>query len=59
MAWSSLPELLEMGGFGLYVWGAYVMVAAAAVWEAATLTQRRRRVLEELRGGTLEDHDAA
>ena len=53
MNWASFAELAEMGGYGLYVWGAYVMVAAAVVWEGLLLVQRRLRALEELRARAL------
>jgi heme exporter protein CcmD len=40
--------MLEMDGHGIYVWGSFVMVAAAAAWETLMLVQRRRRALEDL-----------
>lgn len=46
--WQSLPAFIEMGGYGLYVWGSFAMVAAAAGWEALTLAQRRRRAIDEV-----------
>ena len=46
--WASVADFVDMGGFGLYVWGACTMVGAAALWEALTLVQRRRRALDEL-----------
>ena len=49
MHWSSFTEFAEMGGYALYVWGSFAMAAAALVWEAALLTQQRRRALEDLR----------
>ena len=48
MSWNSLSDFAAMGGYGLYVWGSYAMVAVAAVWEALLLVQRRRRALDEL-----------
>jgi heme exporter protein D len=47
--WSSLAEFIEMGGYSLYVWGSFVMCAAALVWETVMLALQRRRALEELR----------
>ena len=44
----TLVELFEMDGYALYVWGSFAMAAAAAVWEALMLVQRRRRALEDL-----------
>lgn len=49
MNWGSLTEFVEMGGYGLYVWGSYTMFVAALVWEALMLAQRRQRALEDLR----------
>lgn len=49
MIWSSLPEFIDMGGYALYVWGAYTMTAVALAWEALMLVQRRRRALDEAR----------
>jgi heme exporter protein D len=47
--WSSLAEFADMGGYALYVWGSFVMCAAAFAWEAVMLAARRRRALEDLR----------
>jgi heme exporter protein D len=46
--WSSLAEFADMGGYALYVWGSFVMCAAAFVWEAVMLAARRQRALEDL-----------
>jgi heme exporter protein D len=45
----TLSDFIAMGGYALYVWGSLAMCAAALLWEVATLLQRRRRALEELR----------
>lgn len=45
----SFADFMAMGGYALYVWGSLAMCAAALLWEAATLLQRRRRALEDLR----------
>jgi heme exporter protein D len=47
--WGSLSEFAEMGGYGLYVWGSFAMVAAALAWEWVMLAQRRARALDNLR----------
>ena len=49
MAWSTLAEFADMGGYALYVWGSYIMTGAALAWEAMMLVQRRGRAIEELR----------
>jgi heme exporter protein D len=48
MSWDSASDFVAMGGYGLYVWGSYAMVAVVAVWEGLLLAQRRRRALDEL-----------
>ena len=49
MYWNSLSDFAHMGGYALYVWGAYGMTAAALGWEALALVQRRRRALDAMR----------
>lgn len=55
MSWQSLADFLDMGGYALYVWGAYGMSAAALGWELLMLVQRRRRALDEARVWRLLD----
>ena len=43
MNWSSVTDFLDMGGYGLYVWGSYLMVAGALVWEVVLLLHRQRQ----------------
>ncbi len=40
--WSSLPEFLSMGGYGLYVWGSFGMTALVMAVELASLAARRK-----------------
>jgi heme exporter protein D len=49
MNWNSLSEFLEMGGYGLYVWGSFGMTAAAMGWELLMVAHRHRRALREAR----------
>ncbi len=49
MIWSSWSDFVQMGGYALYVWGSYAMVAAALGWEGLMLLQRRRRALRDAR----------
>jgi heme exporter protein D len=51
--WHSFAEFAAMGGYALYVWGAYVMTGAVLAWEALMLVHRRRSATEALR-----DHEA-
>ena len=44
MYWNSWPDLLAMGGYGLYVWGSFGMCALVLSWEAISLRLRRAAV---------------
>jgi heme exporter protein D len=37
-----------MGGYGLYVWGSYIVTLVVLVAEIVSLTMRRRGVIERL-----------
>jgi heme exporter protein D len=39
-----------MGGYGLYVWGSYVVTLVLLAVEVVLLISRRRQVVKELRG---------
>ena len=58
MYWNSLSDFLSMGGYGLYVWGSFLMTAGVLGWELLTLAQRRRRALEEVRNWRLLNGEA-
>jgi heme exporter protein D len=45
---TSLADFLDMGGYGLYVWGSYAMVAVVLAWEGWMLMQRRRRAFDDI-----------
>ena len=53
MNWGSAQEFFAMGGYGLYVWGSYVIAAACIALELWFLRQRRRTLERTLirRGG--------
>jgi heme exporter protein D len=42
MQWSSATEFFAMGGYGLYIWGAYGMTALVIALELIALLTRRR-----------------
>lgn len=42
MNWSSASDFFAMGGYALYVWGAFGMTAAVIGLEIAQLAARRR-----------------
>ena len=48
MNWSSVTDFLDMGGYALYVWGSYLMVAGALVWEVVLLLHRQRQARESV-----------
>ena len=48
MNWTSWEEFFRMGGYGLYVWGSYAMVAAVLAIEIWQLKSRRRAAKAEL-----------
>ena len=54
MQWSSAREFLAMGGYGLYVWGAYAATAVIMVAEVIALARRART----LRAKTSRSADA-
>jgi len=42
MQWGSVSEFLAMGGYGLYVWGSYVVTAVALGVEVYLVRRRAR-----------------
>ncbi len=52
MAWRSWAAFIEMGGYGLYVWGSLGMMAAVVALELWQLRARQRR-LRRATGGSV------
>ena len=48
MNWASWQAFWDMGGHGLYVWGAYVVTLAVVVTEIVVLFVKRRSILDHL-----------
>ncbi|HTT11781.1 MAG TPA: heme exporter protein CcmD [Burkholderiaceae bacterium] len=48
MNWGSLADFLEMGGYGRYVWGAYLVTVALIAAEIAAVRARRRRSVRDV-----------
>ena len=48
MNWGSLEGFLAMGGYGLYVWGSYVVTALLLAAEVLWLRSRRRTIMRRL-----------
>ncbi|MGJ7613966.1 MULTISPECIES: heme exporter protein CcmD [unclassified Variovorax] len=42
MNWNGWSDFVAMGGYGLYVWGAFGMTALVVLLEAVQLRARRR-----------------
>jgi len=49
MQWGSAGEFFAMGGYALYVWGAYGLTALLIAVEVWSGVRRRRRALEDAR----------
>ncbi|MFL6665455.1 MAG: heme exporter protein CcmD [Rhizobacter sp.] len=49
MNWGSSAEFFRMGGYGLYVWGAYAVTALLMAAEPWLVARRRRRAFEQAR----------
>jgi len=47
--WGSLGNFLAMGGYGLYVWGSYLVTLALIVAEVVLLAKRRRNAVGRIR----------
>jgi heme exporter protein D len=47
--WASFGDFLHMGGYGVYVWGAYGVTLAALAIEALALVMNERSTLSRLR----------
>ena len=48
MSWASLDDFLHMGGYGLYVWGAYGVTLAVLAIEALSLAWKERSTIARL-----------
>ena len=44
MNWGSASDFFAMGGYGLYVWGSYIVCAIAMVAEPLLIAQRHRHL---------------
>ena len=45
MNWQSWTDFIAMGGYGLYIWGAYAVTAGCITLEVLMLVVRRRKAL--------------
>ena len=51
MKWTSASEFFHMGGYGLYVWGAYIVTALLMTAEPWLAARRRRRAWADVVNG--------
>ena len=49
MIWNSAADFFAMGGYALYVWGSFGMVALALALEPLLVTRRQNNVVRNLR----------
>ena len=42
MNWTGASEFFSMGGYGLYVWGSYIVTLVCVVGEILLISNRRR-----------------
>jgi len=49
MQWASVNDFMAMGGYGLYVWGSYVVMIAVVVIEIMLLRKGRSQTLQLLK----------
>ncbi len=43
-----MSDFLSMGGYGLYIWGAYLVTALLMAVEVVLVRRRRRRLMKRL-----------
>jgi heme exporter protein D len=48
MNWASFSDFLDMGGYGFYVWGSYLVTLLCIGGEIVLLFARRRTLLRHL-----------
>ena len=48
MIWASWSDFWAMGGYGLYVWGSYAVVALGMLLEVYSAAQRQRRAIAQI-----------
>ena len=46
MHWNSLSEFINMGGYGTYVWGSYIVTFVLLTAEIIALRARKRRLAQ-------------
>ncbi len=49
MSWQSWDQFVAMGGYGLYVWGSYLVTLGLIAAEVVLVAKRRHNVMRQLR----------
>lgn len=49
MIWASWSDFWAMGGYALYVWGSYAVVALGLLLEVRAAAQRQRSAIAQIR----------
>jgi heme exporter protein D len=57
--WHSWSEFAQMGGAGLYVWGAFAITGITLAAEVVQLIARRRQALQQLEAVQDVDHETS
>lgn len=55
MNWSSWSEFFAMGGYGVYVWGSYIVTFVCVIGEIILISKRRRTLVK--RYGLIHDSE--
>jgi len=55
MNWSSASAFFDMGGYGLYVWGAYAVTGVAMLVEPWLARRRLRQALRDVATQPIQD----
>jgi heme exporter protein D len=48
MHWNSLSEFINMGGYGTYVWGSYLVTLVLLTAEIIALRARKRKLAQSV-----------
>ena len=48
MMWTSVSQFLDMGGYGFYVWGSYLVTLICIAGELVLVFNRKRTLLKHL-----------
>jgi heme exporter protein D len=57
MMWNSASDFFHMGGYGLYVWGSYVVCAAFMLAEPLLARRRHQQALRDAANLTSDPED--